>query len=178
MSLWRREMANLDRLGPYLVLDVLLTSRILPRMGDPVGQAGWYPDPRDPRWVVYWNGNNWTGDRQPVPSPARQTRPKALYWGLALVVMGGLFIAVVGKATHGFRNMAAYNSGYQSVAEYPLSTKKLYAAGGLDRFGICFAQSQVAKIDYFESRSKYDDFMEGCYDGLDEVLGPGPHGIG
>lgn len=40
--------------------------------------AGWYPDPRDQRFVRYWDGARWTSYTQPrVPTPAGASVPPA-----------------------------------------------------------------------------------------------------
>ena len=38
---------------------------------------GWYPDPQDPSWLQYFDGQRWTGDRQPASGviPAVRVEP-------------------------------------------------------------------------------------------------------
>jgi hypothetical protein len=37
--------------------------------------AGWYPDPQDPRYLRYWDGVAWTGQRAPLPPAAPPPPP-------------------------------------------------------------------------------------------------------
>ena len=37
--------------------------------------AGWYPDPRDPRWLRFWDGTAWTAHTQPHVPTAPQPAP-------------------------------------------------------------------------------------------------------
>lgn len=61
-----------------------------------MAEAGWYPDPQDPRSLQYFDGSNWTGARRPLSdaaAPARdaaattqnprwaQTAPQQQQWG-------------------------------------------------------------------------------------------------
>lgn len=136
---------------------------------------GWYPDPKHPGSFIYWDGSRWTGHRQPTISPQKRNVTTWLVLGVACTV--GLVVAIIGISTHRFKNMRDYTAGYNSVTENPSSTRTLDAAGGLNRFGMCWnyltiANSSPEQYDYGD-----EDFLAGCYDGLDEVLGPGPHGV-
>lgn len=139
---------------------------------------GWYPDPQNPGLFLYWDGSRWTERRLGAPLPAKQQKQNVVTWvvvGLACVALG--ITAIIGVSTHGFKNMRDYKAGYGSATANPIATQRLWNAGGLNRFGLCMhylgmANSNSDQVDY-----GYEDFLEGCYDGLDKVLGPGPHGI-
>ena len=108
-------------------------------------------------------------------SPQKRNVTTWVVLGVACTVI--LVVGIIGISTHGFKNMRDYNAGYNSVTENPSSTRQLDAAGGLNRFGICMNYLTMANLSSDRGDYGYEDFLSGCYDGLDEVLGPGPHGI-
>lgn len=71
--------------------------------------AGWYPDPRDPRRIRWWDGTGWTETTQPAPTesvapapvaapvePSRRTPVMPLVVGIvALLVLAGAAAAVL-----------------------------------------------------------------------------------
>jgi hypothetical protein len=44
-----------------------------------MASPGWYPDPQDPSWHQYYDGQRWTGERRPATAPYPQTGPLPPY---------------------------------------------------------------------------------------------------
>jgi hypothetical protein len=44
-----------------------------------MASPGWYPDPQDPRWHQYYDGQRWSGERRPANAPYPQTAPLPAY---------------------------------------------------------------------------------------------------
>ena len=136
---------------------------------------GWYPDPHDPRSNRYWDGFQW------LPQPPAQRGRTASTW---VLIVTGAITAVIAAivifaliVTHGFSG-EDYDAGYNGVVSDPAAARNLDASGGLNRFGICMRYYGWANQSRTQGEYAWDDFADGCYKGLDEILGPGPHGIG
>jgi type II secretory pathway pseudopilin PulG len=91
--------------------------------------AGWYPDPRDPRLLRYWDGMQWTAHTSPASAPLRA--PAGSHGGgskkaisaivivvgvLALLVVIGILVAIAIPVFLSQREKAADASAKADVA--------------------------------------------------------------
>jgi hypothetical protein len=97
--------------------------------------AGWYPDPRDPRRIRWWDGDGWTETTQPAPTgavptpavataePARRSPVLPLVVGvLALVLLAGAAAAIlIGQRSGPATGAAGTPGGAPSSAAPTLS---------------------------------------------------------
>lgn len=64
-----------------------------------MAQQGWYPDPRDPRVLRWWDGNAWT-DRTQIAAAARIAHKRAGVW-MPLGIAAAVIAIVSGLAALG-----------------------------------------------------------------------------
>lgn len=90
----------------------------------PTPRSGWYPDPRDPRLLRYWDGTAWTAHTAPMPQmavppavpapswsrPQRVDPSRGPRWGTLTAVVSVLLLLLVGT-------VAVAVSGEENPAE-------------------------------------------------------------
>lgn len=122
-------------------------------------RPGWYPDPHDRRFEIYWDGYVWRDRR--MQAYRAQTNPSSVPGVLLLVgsVVLMVVIGVVAVIVFSMRDEDSYQAGYSVGRELG---RERWAATSADVCSYGYVSTVV------DDRYDRSDFIDGCEDALED----------
>lgn len=119
-------------------------------------QAGWYPDPRDPRSLRFWNGVQWTERTAPMVPPATSSVPyvpgrgsNTTAWVVVAAVIGALLVVgiLAAIAIPVFLNQRERAADASATADAGISANDDAGISGSDGADIAASADASARSD-------------------------------